>query len=224
MRKGKKLLKILRRALYDTHDELIFERDLNKEFNISYDDNVVIQQINEDNADTLVDFYQQYDLGGRNPAYVVKHCLELHHKCYVALKADKIMGYVWWGDQEAIFDRQDPDEKFLDDGIITLLPGELYVFFVFVSPEFRSRNTAIKFMLSFVDELKKDSYAKLYGYVAANNLPAYYIFKLLGADIKRRIPVQRICLFLMFKNKKFYWDRAGHKEFIRSLKNLLKKK
>jgi len=224
VRKTKKLYKILRKAIYDNHDELIFERDLNEEITISYDENVVIQKIDKDNADSLIDFYGQYDLGGRNPDKVINRCFDLHHKCYVAVQDGKIMGYVWWGDKEAIFDRQDPDEKFLDDGVMNLQQGEIYVFFVFVSPDFRSRNTAIKFMLSFAEVLMRDGYMKIYGYVAANNMPAYYIFKLLGADIQQRIPVHRMCLFVLFKNNKFYWDRAGHKEFINSLKKLLKKK
>ena len=224
MRNSKKLLKILRKAIFDNHDELIFERDLNEEITISYEESVELRNIDKKNSAPLVEFYDKYDLGGRNSANVINRCFELNHKCYAAVQDGNIMGYVWWGDNTAIFDREDPDEKFLDDGVITLQEEELYVFFVFVSPEFRSRNTAIKFMLSFAEVLKEGGYSRLYGYVAANNMPAYYIFKILGADIKRRIPVHRVCLFVLFKNNKFYWDRAGHKEFINSLKNLLKKK
>ena len=224
MRKRKKLLKILRKAIYDIHEELIFEANVNKEVPVSYSDTLEIKKIDRENSEPLIQFYYKFDLGGRDSAKVIQRCFELNHKCFAAIKNGDIVGYIWWGDHTLRFDREDPDEKFLDDGILNLTKDDVYVFFLFVSPEHRSRNTAIKLILSFVTELRKSGYSRVYGYVALNNLPAYYVCKLLGADTQKRIPVHRYFLFILFKNNKFYWDRAGHKGFINSLKKLLKKK
>jgi hypothetical protein len=224
VRKIKKIFKVLWQGIYNTHDELILFIKLNEVNKFSYEDSVHIENVERNKTEQLVEFYAKYDLGGRNPATVVDRCFELNHKCYTATQDGKIMGYVWWGDKNLVFDRHDPDEKYLDDGVIKLSNGEIYVFFVFVALEFRTHNTAIKFMLSFTEKLIEAGYSKLYSYVAANNLPAFYIFKLLGSETKERIAVHRVFLFFLFKNKRFYLDRNGHKEFISSLKKMLKKK
>lgn len=223
MRKSKKLFKILKKAIYEKHEELIFAANLNKEVPISYADTLAIHNIEIENSEPLVKFYNKFNLGGRDPANVIRRCFELNHKCFAAMNNGEVTGYIWWGDHTLRFDRNDPDERFLDDGILNLTKDDVYVFFLFVSPEHRSRNTAIKLILSFVEELRKNGYSTIYGFVAVNNLPAYYVCKLLGADIQQRIPVHRFFLFILFKNNKLYIDRVGHKPFINSIKKLLKK-
>ena len=224
MRKSKKLLKILKKAIFEQQEELIFEADLIKKVPVSYTDMLPINKIEIESSEPLIKFYDKFNQGGRDSAKVIRRCFELNHRCYAAMKNDEVIGYIWWGDHTLRFDRNDPDERFLDDGVLNLTESDVYVFFLFVSPEHRSQNAAIKLILSFVEELRKSQYSKLYGYVAVNNLPAYYVCKLLGADIQRRIPVHRFLLFILFKNNKLYIDRAGHKPFINSIKKLLKSK
>jgi len=197
------LIKFLKHALYVRHEELLIEADLNKVKESSFKDALDILTIKKEQQDFLLECYRKsntYELYHENriKRYFASGC-----KCFIAMKKDKFIGHIWWGDNKMSFKYCDPALRYVGETFKLKNNVALAVDF-FITPEERGSGTAVEFLSKVWITLNKFGYDRSFGLVQPHNRAARWTYKLLGCIDFKTIVVHRIFNYLVLIDKKLY--------------------
>jgi len=96
----------------------------------------------------------------------------------VARDDGRLAGYYWWTDRE---------HRHLDRLEITLAEGDVYGFDFFMAEEHRGDGRAVEFLHAVETTLRDRGFARVWGYVRADNRPARWLYEARGYEVVRRV-------------------------------------
>jgi GNAT superfamily N-acetyltransferase len=100
--------------------------------------------------------------------------VERGYRGFVGWVDATIVGYYWW---------IDGDHPHLRRLGVELQPGEVYGFDFFVASEHRGEGRAVAFLHAIETALRDRGYARLWGYVRADNRPARWLYSMRGYEV-----------------------------------------
>jgi GNAT superfamily N-acetyltransferase len=109
-----------------------------------------------------------------------RRCASYLDNGYHALLAERggeIVGFVWWHDHRVEPKRRHPH---LTRYGLTLEPGQVWGFDLYLLEQHRGKGTSNDFFASFRVMLRDRGYTRVFGHVDARNLPAVWLHKLQG--------------------------------------------
>jgi GNAT superfamily N-acetyltransferase len=107
--------------------------------------------------------------------------LERRYHGYIASEAGRPAGYYWWHDASAC-----PHPHLARLGI-RLGPGDVYGFDFFLAEEHRGEGRAVEFLHAVETRLRDAGHRRLWGYVAAANAPARWLYAARGYETVRAL-------------------------------------
>lgn len=202
------LIKLLKRTIYSYSEDIILVKDLNdiKEFPLK--NGLEIQSIEKKDIPALLLFrkqagnYERHSLRSFNE-YFKNNCNGL-----IAKLNGEIIGYIWWGNNKMQTNFSNISSKFYVKEI-KLAPSEAYGFDFFIDSKHRGNGRAIDFKTRFFSVLHNMGYERTFGVVEADNIPARWIYKLVGYKEIRKVKVQRFLKFILLRDKKFFFDEEA---------------
>jgi GNAT superfamily N-acetyltransferase len=115
--------------------------------------------------------------------------LERGYRGFVGYVGEELVGYYWWVDAEVEPHHSDIDHYGLE---IDLQPGEVYGFDFFLLEEHRGDGKSMEFLYKIESALRDRGYGILWGYVAADNKPARWLYGLRGYKAVRKVTSRRV--------------------------------
>jgi GNAT superfamily N-acetyltransferase len=107
--------------------------------------------------------------------------LDRRYHGFVATEDGRAVGYYWWHDRDA-----EPHPHLARLGI-ELAPGDVYGFDFFLAEEHRGEGRAVEFLHAVETALRARGHARLWGYVAASNTPARWLYAARGYETVRTL-------------------------------------
>jgi GNAT superfamily N-acetyltransferase len=159
--------------------EMYGQRDLSQGKPLLEGKKLEIQAVDESNREGLVEFAEN------NPnTNMYKNWARLYIKNnyngYIALLQGKIIGYLWWWAPNKLISPP-PEMVFYN---IELKEREVYMFNMFVAPQYRGGGNAIEFLSHVLKALIKRGYTITKGVHGANYLPARITYMAVGYAYK----------------------------------------
>lgn len=108
---------------------------------------------------------------------------------YVAFREGELVGYYWWVDASARPPHPDLARLGLD---IELGEGDVYGSDYFLLDSHRGGGTAVDFLYKLESDLGRRGYERLWGYVAAANRPARWLYSTRGYEPMWRVASRRV--------------------------------
>ena len=204
------LIRFLKGLFFSYHEEILLMKDLNKLESFSFGNRLEVINIKREYISSLRYLRNEpgiinSDIKNELREYFNNNCNGL-----IAKLKEEIIGYIWWGNNTMKCSFEDSSKdivfKFYLDRI-KLKELDIYGFDFFLIPKYRCRGYSIEFLSNFLSLLKNLAYEKTFGYVLSDNLPARWTYRLLGYEEIEKIKIRRFFLFLVFRNKKMYFDR-----------------
>jgi hypothetical protein len=118
---------------------------------------------------------------------------------YLAVIGSKVIAEQWWTSSSHVRDKIiHPDPIWMG---LELKEAEVYAFDLFVAFEYRGTPVTNKFTLSYMNEMRKAGYSKLYGSYFKDNIPSAWFHHTFSFDERRSVKRHRF-LFLEIKDGK----------------------
>jgi GNAT superfamily N-acetyltransferase len=114
--------------------------------------------------------------------------LERRYHGWTAHEDGELAGYYWWIDATA---EPHPHLALLD---IELAPRDVYGFDFFLDERHRGAGRAVEFLFQVESLLRERGYERLWGYVAAANTSARWLYSMRGYEVARTVRRRRISL------------------------------
>jgi len=200
------LRRFLRKLLYSYQEEIILLKDLNDLTPFSLKDRLQMQSIEKKHLPSLGLIRKQADIGEKYPLKILNEYLDNNCKGFIAELKGEIIGYIWWGNDTMKSDVSDIAFKFYAKEI-KLNATDAYGFDFFIDRQYRGNGHAIEFMTNFFSLLHSLGYERTFGYVASDNLPARWIYELVGYKGIRKVKVRRFLQFIVFRDKRLFFDK-----------------
>jgi hypothetical protein len=199
--------KLLKRIIFQKGEEFLLKKDLNEESNFVHTNKLEIELFEEKSLQELIKFCKK---DGNNPENMFVKYLENDCKAFIAKQDGNIIGYIWWGNQNMTFYFNDPDFRYVGK-IVSLKNDGVYAFDYYITPKYRGNSNAIEFLSKVFVNLRESGFNWVFGCVHVSNIPARWIYKLMGFKEEIKIVARRFFLFFIFKNRDLFFDRNGHK-------------
>jgi len=87
---------------------------------------------------------------------------------------------------------------------LDLKEDEVYGFDYFIAPQYRGHGNAVEFLSMIHYELKKLEYNRMWGFVAADNTPAKWLYNITGYKVIKRIIRHELFSIFLFQDKKVF--------------------
>jgi GNAT superfamily N-acetyltransferase len=100
---------------------------------------------------------------------------------FTAAEAGELVGYYWWQDRAA-----EPHPHLARLGV-ELGPADVYGFDFFLAEDHRGDGRAVEFLYAVETTLRARGYDRLWGYVAARNTPARWLYASRGYETVRTL-------------------------------------
>jgi GNAT superfamily N-acetyltransferase len=100
---------------------------------------------------------------------------------FIATEEGRPVGYYWWHDRDA-----GPHPHLARLGI-ELGPGDVYGFDFFLAEDHRGEGRAVEFLHAVETALRARGHERLWGYVAAGNTPARWLYAVRGYETVRTL-------------------------------------
>jgi len=118
---------------------------------------------------------------------------------FLGVIGKNIIAELWWTNSLHIRDRIiHPDLIWMK---LDLKEDEIYGFDVFVAPEYRGTPAPKMFISSYMHELKRIGYSKIFGWIFKDNIPSAWLHRILSFKEIGRVKGHRF-FFLEMKNGK----------------------
>jgi hypothetical protein len=193
--------------LYSSRDEITLVKDLSdlKEFTTG---NRLEVEIIEKKHLAILEQLRKQARNDPDPKLTLKEYFENKCNGFLAKLNGVYIGYIWWGDSSMQSKFSDAQAAFYAKEI-KLSSGETYGFDFFIVPQYRGNGYAIEFFSEFLAILRKSGYEKTFGVVIGDNLPARWIYNLVGYKELSRIKMRRVLQFFVIRKKKISFDREA---------------
>jgi hypothetical protein len=118
---------------------------------------------------------------------------------FFAVVGSKVIAEQWWISSSHIRDKiLHPDLRWMQ---LQLKEDEIYAFDLFVAPEYRGTPATNKFAVTYLNEMRKAGFSKLFGGYFKNNIPSAWYHRTLLFSEKGKMKRHRF-FFLEIKNGK----------------------
>jgi GNAT superfamily N-acetyltransferase len=107
--------------------------------------------------------------------------LERGRRGFVASVGGEVVGYYWWVDDEH------PHLRRLG---VALDDGDVYGFDFFLAQKHRGNGNAVAFLHAIESALQARGYARVWGYVRADNRPARWLYNMRGYEVVKQLHVR----------------------------------
>jgi len=107
--------------------------------------------------------------------------LERGYHGFLASVDGDVVGYYWWSDD---------DHPHLRRLGVRLGDGDVYGFDFFLAHEHRGNGNAVAFLHAIENALHARGYARLWGYVRADNRPARWLYNMRGYEVVKQLHVR----------------------------------
>lgn len=202
------LIKLFKKAIYSYNEEIILVKDLGDLTRFSLKNRLQVESIEKKYLPTLEVLSKQVGYGGRDPLRKLNEYLDNSCNGLIAKLNGEIIGCIWWGDNKMKSNFSSIISRFYVKEIKLTL-SETYGFNFLIAPQYRGSGHAIEFLTKFLSVLRDFGYKRTFGFVASDNLPARWIYMLAGYKEIRKVKVHRILQFIVFRNKKIFFDKEA---------------
>ena len=136
-----------------------------------------------------------------NNTKILNGYLQNELRAFVATIDNRIVGYFWWTDNRIPPSQNHP--HLIRHGI-HLMDKEAYTFDFYIIPEYRGGGNAVEFFTMVCLKLKEQGFEKIYGWVAADNKPARWLYQLMGNKEVKVLKTYRICKLILIANNRIF--------------------
>jgi len=195
--------KFIKHALYVRHEELLNAGYLDKQKVFSFKNSLQIVPIGKKDQDVLFEFHRKSKSCELYPKNRIDRYFASDCKCFIALRNNKFVGHMWWGNKKMSFKYCDPALRYVGE-TFELKDDDVLAVDFFIIPAERGSGTALEFLSKVWLALNTLGYNRCFGLVQPQNRAARWIYKLFGFTDLQRIAVHRIFNYFVLNNKKFY--------------------
>lgn len=155
---------------------------------------LVVLEINRDN-------YRNIDIGHvlKSRSEKVDRYVKKGYQAFCLVKNRQIIGDLWY------VTRSSATKEIVHPHLpwfgITLDDRKVYMFDMYMAPDFRGGGITTFFMNSTLHLLREKGFRRAYGYFAAHNISALWVHRMLGWQELERIEVKRFFLYETAKPK-----------------------
>jgi len=184
----------IRKAVYFNREMVLVERDLTKPFpklKQDFDINLILFGRGSSSRIGELDFPNKArELNGQGYA-------RRGFSAFFGVIGSKVIAEQWWINSSHIRDKIiHPDLKWME---LQLKEDEIYAFDLFVAPEYRGTPATNKFALTYMNEIRKAGYSKIFGGYFKDNIPSAWYHRTFSFSERRKIKFHRF-FFLKIKN------------------------
>jgi hypothetical protein len=193
--KGKGLKLALKDAFYINREMILVERELDKPLpKMKKFIDLKLVLLNKGDIEKI----KNYEFADKVRKLKSKNYLSKGYNGFFMIKNNKIIAEQWWVSKK-INKRgiPHPDLKWMRR---ELKDGEIYAFDLFISPEFRGSPLTIFFIGSYLMELKKMNFLKIYGCFFTDNIPSLWVHRIFSYNEIGKVMRHRF-FCLEIKNK-----------------------
>lgn len=115
------------------------------------------------------------------------------YRSFAMVREGKVLGDLWYVTRQSA--RAETPHPHLGWFGIDLGPQQAYMFDMYVHPTERGNALTTWFLGSVLHELRRRKVEKVYGYFAAQNVPALWVHRLIGYHERPRFIVRRFLLY-----------------------------
>jgi len=185
-----------RRCVYFNRKMVLVEKDLTKPMpKLKHDFEIDLILVGRGSS-TQID---ELDFLNKARALNARRYLRSGFSAFLGVIGSKVIAEQWWINSSHIRNKIiHPDFKWMD---LQLKEDEIYAFDLFVTPEYRGTPATNKFALTYMNEMRKAGYSKIFGSYFKDNIPSALYHRTFSFNEIRNVKFHRF-FFLMIKNGK----------------------
>ncbi len=172
---ARSVLSLLAACIHREEEHVVLVRSLSDAPEMAARDGIEVRSDVGIDREAVIRF-SQANFPPKVTAYV-RNYLDNGYRTYLGFRGDELIGLFWWVDRQ--IDAQHPDLVLHQ---LRLGDRDAYGFSYFLAPEHRGGGTASEFISKVFVELDKVGYERIWGWVLAENLPARWLFSLVGYE------------------------------------------
>lgn len=193
---ARRLLARVKESLWTDAKDVVLRKDLSGETGAAKNR---VRLVPADRENVLELCRQNADLA-RSRARCVSYLANGYHGLLVEVDG-RLVGHIWWCDPRA-------DPKHLHPHLVryrlSLEPGEVWGFDLYLMPEFRGGGMSNDVFALFRRHLRDAGYARVYGSVEASNLPAAWLHKVQGYEAVKTVPGTRLLRIFLWSDRRLF--------------------
>lgn len=187
-------MNFIKNAFYIKQESILLIKELNEPSPFESHKKIEIHSFDKSKKNELLKFYNLANISALNPEILIENYLNAGHKCFLATKEDRIIGFFWWGGKQSDFKNCLPILRYVHKNVLKQNDDVLGIDF-FILPEERGDGRAPEFYAKVCRQLNRLGYKHILGTVLSDNRAARWTYHVLGLTEKKRIIAHRILLY-----------------------------
>lgn len=161
--------------VYHEESHVLLVRPLSDVPDATSSERLEVRSMDSDDVEAVLAFSKRHD--APKVTARVRNYLSNGYRAFLGFRDGELIGVFWWVDRGI-----DPDHPDLVLHGMRLAKADAYGYAYFIAPEHRGRGTATDFIASVFSTLRDAGYQQIWGWVRADNLPARWLFSLMGYE------------------------------------------
>lgn len=191
------LIKFITHALYIKQETLLLLKNLDELSPYESLQSLAIASVDKENKVDLIEFYRSANISIGSPETLIDNYLDDGCKCFIAIKNEKLIGFLWWGDKPSDVKHCLPILRYIHKKILKKNDDALGIDF-FILPAERGGGAALEFYAKACRKLNHLGYKHIFGTVLSDNRPARWTYNLLGLTVINKITIHRLLIYKTF--------------------------
>lgn len=187
----------VKRFLYQRYTDVIITCDLTQPLPLPCRHAMEIAPIEPRHEPFLLDLARR---AGARPSSIQAY-LRLGYQGFLTVRDGACAGYVWWTDADALPGNQHPHVRRYN---LRLHEGEAYLFDLLVDPRYRGGGNATNFAIAVLRALRERGYHRVWGNVAADNLQARLLYRMLNWKERERYVSRRFLRRILYADRRLF--------------------
>jgi RimJ/RimL family protein N-acetyltransferase len=191
----------LRFKAYHEQERLILSKRLDDDPPRQAQPQLVVRSAEQSDTEALLRFTRTHR---PQMTWYVRKYLRNRYRGVVAFRGEEVIGLFWWVDRHV--DPKHPDLVLQD---LQLEEAHAYGFAYYIAPEHRGGGTATEVVSRVFAMLRDLGYQRIWGYVDADNVPARWLYSLVGFEATRRVRLRILFGLLTLSERRILVKQLG---------------